>query len=60
VRNPGRRLEREEEVRYERDGVERSDGEGMPRGINTALLEVVGPVMAKARAAFPGGREAMS
>jgi hypothetical protein len=55
-----RRLGRGEEVRYERDAVEGSDGEGMPRGINAALLEVVGPEMAKARAAFPGGREALS
>jgi hypothetical protein len=35
--------------------------EGMPRGINAALLDVVGPVMAKAREAFhAGGREGMS
>jgi hypothetical protein len=32
----------------------------MPRGINAALLGVVGLVMAKAREAFPVGREAMS
>jgi len=58
---PRRQLKDEEKERYERDAEEGSDGEGMPRGINAALLEVVGPAMAKAREAFPaGGREGMS
>lgn len=59
---PRRRLSQEEKARYEREAEEGSDGEGMPRGINAPLLEVVGPVMAKAREAFPGGggREGIS
>jgi len=58
---PKRELDEEEKERYERDAEEGSDAEGMPRGINAALLDVVGPVMAEAREAFHvGGREGMS
>jgi hypothetical protein len=60
-KSPRRRLGDEEKARYEREAEEGSDGVGMPKGINVPLLEVVGPVMAKARGAFPnGGREGIS
>jgi len=59
---PRRRLSDEEKRRYEREAEEGSDGVGMPKGINAPLLEVVGPVMAKARKAFSGdsAKEAIS
>jgi hypothetical protein len=60
-KSPRRRLGEEEKARYEREAEEGSDGVGMPKGINGPLLEVVGPVMAKAREAFPNGeRERIS
>lgn len=50
---PKRELSAEEKALYRQEQEAGSDAVGMPKGISEPLLDVVEPVMAKAREAFP-------